>query len=126
MRDQAIPETFFTVYLGHYITIAVVGIIVKKRVYDLAAAWYMAITMAFWRSWDDILIFVGQEGCLGPLLVFIARRPDRNIDLAFRSTSFPARAPTGLVKVLSIFGRLARSPAPFSTYSHICIVAQVL
>jgi hypothetical protein len=48
IRDEAVPETFFIVYLGHYITIAAVGIVVRKRFYDLFAAWYMAITMALW------------------------------------------------------------------------------
>ena len=47
-RDQGIPEMFFIAYLGHYIAIAAVGIVVKKRLYDLAAAWYMAGTMAMW------------------------------------------------------------------------------
>ncbi|RLA33990.1 MAG: hypothetical protein DRR11_04120 [Gammaproteobacteria bacterium] len=48
IRDQAAPETFFIAYLGHYIAIAAVGIGVRKRLYDLFAAWYMAITMGLW------------------------------------------------------------------------------
>ena len=48
LRDQTIPETFLLAYLGHYIVIGVVGIFVRKRLYDLIAAWYVAITMASW------------------------------------------------------------------------------
>ncbi|MBT6209296.1 MAG: hypothetical protein HOI35_04665 [Woeseia sp.] len=48
IRDQAIPETFFILYLGHYITIAAVGLVVRKRTYDLVSAWYFAATMAMW------------------------------------------------------------------------------
>jgi len=48
MRDQGIPELFFLAYLGHYIAIAAVAICVRKRLFDLVAAWYIAITMAFW------------------------------------------------------------------------------
>ena len=48
MRDQSVPEAFFLAYLGHYLAIGVIGIFVKKRLYDLIAAWYIAITMAMW------------------------------------------------------------------------------
>jgi len=48
MRDQAIPEPHYIAFVGHYGLITVVGIGVKNRNYDLAAAWYIAITMALW------------------------------------------------------------------------------
>ncbi len=48
IRDQGIPEAFLIAYPGHYIAIAAVGIVVKKRLYDLVATWYMASTMAMW------------------------------------------------------------------------------
>jgi len=48
MRDQGMPELFFLAYVGHYIAIAAIAISIRKRLFDLVAAWYIAITMAFW------------------------------------------------------------------------------
>ena len=48
MRDQSMPATFYMAYVGHYAVIGAAGILVKKRLYDLTAAWYVAITMALW------------------------------------------------------------------------------
>jgi hypothetical protein len=48
MRDQAMPGLFFLAYVGHYIAIAAIAIGVRKWLFDLVAAWYIAITMAFW------------------------------------------------------------------------------
>jgi hypothetical protein len=47
-RDQRIPEPFYIAFVGHYAVIAVLGIIIRNRKYDLLAAWYIAITMASW------------------------------------------------------------------------------
>lgn len=48
IREQGTPETFYLVYVGHYALIGAVGIVVKRRIYDLAAAWYIAITLILW------------------------------------------------------------------------------
>lgn len=47
-REGGIPEVFYIAFVGHFFLIAVVGIFVKNRKYDLLAAWYIAITMAAW------------------------------------------------------------------------------
>jgi hypothetical protein len=48
MREQAIPELLYTAFVGHYAILTAVGIFVRKRLYDLMAAWYIVITMALW------------------------------------------------------------------------------
>jgi len=48
MREQAIPDAVYIAFVGHYAIITAVGIGVRNRYYDLAAAWYIAITMALW------------------------------------------------------------------------------
>ncbi len=48
MREQGIPEPTYIAFVGHYAVITATGIAVKKRRYDLVAAWYIAITMALW------------------------------------------------------------------------------
>ena len=48
MREQAIPELFYIAFVGHYAVITAIGIGVKNRLYDLTAAWYIAITMVLW------------------------------------------------------------------------------
>lgn len=48
MREQGIPEPSYLAFVGHYGLIAAIGIVVRKRAYDLAAAWYLAITIALW------------------------------------------------------------------------------
>lgn len=48
MREQEIPEPTYIAFVGHYAVIAAAGIVVRKRTYDLIAAWYLAITMALW------------------------------------------------------------------------------
>jgi hypothetical protein len=48
MREQAIPELTYIAFVGHYAIITAVGIGIRNRHYDLAAAWYIAITMALW------------------------------------------------------------------------------
>lgn len=47
-REQGMPQTFYIAFVGHYAVITAVGIGVRKRYYDLVAAWYIAITMALW------------------------------------------------------------------------------
>lgn len=47
-RDQGIPEPTYIAFVGHYGAIAVLGIVIKKRTYDLIAAWYIAATLALW------------------------------------------------------------------------------
>ena len=47
-REGGIPELFYIAFVGHYAVIAAVGIFVKNRIYELLAAWYIAITMAAW------------------------------------------------------------------------------
>jgi hypothetical protein len=48
MRDQEVPEPSYIAFVGHYAVMAVVGVGVRNRHYDLVAAWYIAITMALW------------------------------------------------------------------------------
>lgn len=48
MREEGLPDTGYIVFVGHYAVITATGVGVKKRAYDLAAAWYIAITMALW------------------------------------------------------------------------------
>jgi len=48
IRDQRMPDTFFLVYVGHYAAITAVGMLVRRRTYDLLAAWYIAGTLALW------------------------------------------------------------------------------
>lgn len=47
-REQGMPELTYISFVGHYGLIAAVGIVVRKRMYDLVAAWYLAITIALW------------------------------------------------------------------------------
>jgi hypothetical protein len=48
LRDDRIPELYYLAFVGHYGLITAIGIVVRRRWYDLAAAWYIAIGMAFW------------------------------------------------------------------------------
>ncbi|MDX1404991.1 MAG: hypothetical protein R3192_10645 [Woeseiaceae bacterium] len=47
-RDHGVIERNYLAFVGHYAVIAATGIFVKKRLYDLVASWYLAITMALW------------------------------------------------------------------------------
>jgi hypothetical protein len=47
-RDHAVPELSYIFFVGHYAVIAVVGMFCRNRRYDLAMAWYIALTMAMW------------------------------------------------------------------------------
>ena len=42
VRDQAIPEPSYLAFVGQYGVISVIGIIVRKRIFDLFAGWYLA------------------------------------------------------------------------------------
>ena len=48
IREQRMPEPTYIAFVGHYAVITAVGIGVRKRLYDLVAAWYIAVTMALW------------------------------------------------------------------------------
>ena len=48
MRDQVIPEPSYLAFVGHLAVIAAIGIIVRKRFFDLASGWYIAIVMILW------------------------------------------------------------------------------
>lgn len=48
IREKGMPEPTYIAFVGHYAVITAVGVGVRKRFYDLAAAWYIAITMALW------------------------------------------------------------------------------
>jgi hypothetical protein len=48
MRENGVPETHYILFVGHYAVITAIGVAVRNRYYDLAAAWYIAITMALW------------------------------------------------------------------------------
>ena len=48
VRDRGVPEPFYLFFVGHYAAITGIGILVRKRWYDLASAWYIAISMALW------------------------------------------------------------------------------
>jgi len=48
VREQAVPETFFLIFVGHYAVIAGAGIVVRNRRYDLFLAWYILISLAMW------------------------------------------------------------------------------
>ena len=47
-RDGRVPEPFYLAFVGHYAMIALLGIFIRRRWYDLLAAWYITITMALW------------------------------------------------------------------------------
>lgn len=38
-RDGRIPEPFYLVFVGHYAMIALLGVFIRSRWYDLVAAW---------------------------------------------------------------------------------------
>lgn len=48
IRDEGVFDPVYTAFVGHYAVIAAAGIIVRKRRYDLVAAWYIAITLSAW------------------------------------------------------------------------------
>ncbi len=48
MRDQAIPEPGYLAFVGHCGVISATGIMVRKRLFDLAAGWYLAVAMILW------------------------------------------------------------------------------
>lgn len=48
LREQSIPELYFIAFVGHFAIIAVLGIFIRNRRYDLVAAWYIVIAMALW------------------------------------------------------------------------------
>ncbi len=48
LRDGGIPDTFYLGFVGHYALIAFIGVFVRNRWYDLLAAWYITLTMAYW------------------------------------------------------------------------------
>lgn len=48
LREQGVPEPTYIAFVGHYAVIAAIGIGVRKRTYDLVAAWYIAVTLASW------------------------------------------------------------------------------
>ena len=47
-RDLGVLDFTYMAFVGHYAIISAVGIGVKNRKYDMAAAWYIAITLALW------------------------------------------------------------------------------
>ena len=48
LREQSMPEGFFIAFVGHFAIIAALAMVVRKRIFDLVAAWYIVITMAVW------------------------------------------------------------------------------
>lgn len=48
MRDQAIPGTVYLLFVSHAGVVSSIGIIVKKRLYDLLSGWYLATIMVLW------------------------------------------------------------------------------
>ena len=48
MRDQQLPDPFYLGFVGHFALISAVGIAVRKRWYDLTAAWYIVGGMMLW------------------------------------------------------------------------------
>ncbi|QFU75252.1 hypothetical protein EY643_06075 [Halioglobus maricola] len=48
LRDGRLPDTFYLVFVGHYALVALVGVFVCKRWYDLGAALYISTTMVLW------------------------------------------------------------------------------
>ncbi|MFT5502258.1 MAG: hypothetical protein ACI88G_002402 [Woeseiaceae bacterium] len=48
MRENGLPDTNYIAFIVHFGVISAIGIGVKKRAYDLVAAWYIAIIMALW------------------------------------------------------------------------------
>lgn len=48
MREQALPDPGYIVFVGHLAVISVTGIAARKRIYDLAAGWYVATAMIVW------------------------------------------------------------------------------
>ena len=48
IRDQALPETYYFLFVAHLGAIALLGIFIRNRKYDLFAAWYILLAMASW------------------------------------------------------------------------------
>ena len=48
IRDAAIPSLGFLIYVGHYIVLIGIAIPVANRRYDMALAWWVAISVALW------------------------------------------------------------------------------
>ena len=48
MRDHAIPDMDYLAFVGHFAVIAAIGIFIRKRFFDVAAGWYIAIGMVLW------------------------------------------------------------------------------
>jgi hypothetical protein len=47
-REGQLPELYYLVFVGHFAVITFVGVFVRKRWYDLLAAWYIMVTMVSW------------------------------------------------------------------------------
>ncbi len=48
IREQGPPDLLYLGFVGHYVAIAVIGIGVKNRKFDLSLAWWIALTLAAW------------------------------------------------------------------------------
>lgn len=48
LREGRVPEAFYIRFVGHYMAIACIGLVVRTRWYDLLAAWYITLSMASW------------------------------------------------------------------------------
>ena len=48
VRDHAWPDLIFMAFVGHYIAICFLAIIIKNRKLDLFLAWWIAGTLAIW------------------------------------------------------------------------------
>lgn len=47
-REQGIPEANYIAFVGHFGVVAAIGVVVRKRIFDLVAGWYLAGAMALW------------------------------------------------------------------------------
>ncbi len=47
-REGQVPELFYIAFVGHFAVIGAIGIGLRKRAYDMAAAWWIALCMAGW------------------------------------------------------------------------------
>lgn len=48
LRDQMMPGIGYFLFVGQFGVLGAIGIIVKKRLFDLVAGWYLAIAMILW------------------------------------------------------------------------------
>lgn len=47
-RERHLPELYYLAYVGHYTVLAGIGLLVRRRIYDLVLGWYLVVTLLLW------------------------------------------------------------------------------